>query len=227
MEIALGVLMLIIVLVLLIGWTVPLIIGIVKLRRGSRTTGIILTVLGGGWGLVAVLLVAVGIFGYMTAMKAGRTEHFNPDSYKGAIGRIVSKCPSPSHLVVQYPSLKKNLELKSKEGIFIAPVGDCLLESYRLESKDSEGKEWTASGILAGELIKVDSKIEANVEIGPPFTASVTARDLGKKVIFTLIFTDCKGRSATVRKPPTERAPSFALLDKTGQTLWQGSFEYG
>ena len=212
--------------ILLLGWSVPLGIGIVYLRRGTGGRG--LTVFGALWGLAAIGLVALAIRAYQSA----RIEDFDPSAYHGQTGTIITAYKSDCSLIVSNTATGKRMRLRGADGAAVAPVGTYRIESYQAVAKDDQGDEWTASSYTAPALNQ-DFALAADgtheLDLGPPLTAQVMVNDDDDngKSSFDLKIVG-RGGDYALRAGGSRSHPlSFQILDQQGHELWQGNFEYG
>jgi hypothetical protein len=215
--------------VALLGWLIPLIIGIVHMRR--RTGGLALIIVGAIWGFGAIAVGGLGALAYREFSRATRFEYFDPSAYHGAMGAIV--VPNPGELIVRDKKLDRRLCLQINRGIARAPVGryDVVSWTEAVAPYAPAGSEdWTASCEFdagpSSELV-VTAEGTQRLEVGPPFTVSVdVAPQAGGRVTLILKVMGLGGHSYSIvsrRRPP----PRFEVLDGSRKVVWHGNFEYG
>jgi hypothetical protein len=229
---AVGIVLIVIAAVVGLGWVIPLVAGIVRLKRG--TGGVALTVVGGIWCLFAV---SIGLFAYVVSRQvstARNVEAFNPAAYQGPTGKIVVPHQGDCSLEVYATdgaSARKRLQLSGKDGVLVAPVGTYVLGSCDLTARDAANREWSAScypGSSSGR-ISVTANAPVNLDVGPPFTASVKVHSQGKSQVgMDYQLTGRGGHSYTIEKNSgADDPPGFQVLDSSGKEVWHGTFAYG
>jgi len=224
----LGILVIALATALLIGWLVPLIIGIVKLRR--RTGGIALTIIGVMWALGASGLAAVGYVAYRQLGAALRVADFDPATYHGQTGTVTLPYQGESSLIVRAKPAGAKLGLRVRDGVAQAPVGRYELQTYSMSMKDKAGVAWTASHFPStSQELEVTTASPVRLNLGPPFTARVdVSAGPGGKTMLQLGISGRAGGAYTIMSGQGRAAPPrFEVLDGSGQVVWQGSFEYG
>jgi hypothetical protein len=229
----LGFIILIVVAVIAIGWIIPLIIGLVRLRK-KKSGGLALTIIGGVWGAVAIVIIAIGVYSVFQARRYMQVEEFNPATYKGSTGKIVMSYKGDSMLTVMTMNNPKRLRLTAKDGVALAPVGSYTPLQFEAELADKDGNEWAASSTLVAKdpnQISVQPDISCEIKVGPPLKASVSIDKGGNKddeYFLSLELTGVDGGSYSVRKlGKDDWAPGFEFIDSAGKVVWQGKFEYG
>jgi len=228
MNLLVGVAILAVVAVALLGWLVPLVVGLVQLRR--RTGGVVLAVIGAIWGFAAIGVAGLGAVAYRQMSRSVRVEDFDPASYHGATGTVLVTYAGQSELIVRDKKLDKRLRLHARDGIAQAPVGKFEVESWEALATDSQGITWTAScypgGGRAAEMA-VAAGGAPRFEVGPPFTASVDVRPQASgRVAFELKVAGLGGYSYPIHSSRA-RPPGFQALDRSRRVVWHGDFEYG
>lgn len=224
----LGIALLLVMFVVAFGWIGLIILGIVKTRHGQKSVGTALTVTGSIWGLVAIGLLGFIVVSILREMKYSNPKPFDIKNYKGPTGKIVTTYHGDSTLVVRDTSHSKLWELRSTDGTFIAPAGSLDIESFRA-IKIVQGHAWTASGKFGArdKTITLGKGVSANIKIGPPLTASISEPKVsGDKATMTLTLQDAEKHDFSLTGGTNDN-PSFVVLDKSGKTVWKGSFEYG
>lgn len=233
------------------GWVVPLAIGIVKLRR--RSGGVALPTIGVVWALGAIGLAAVGYVGftpfsaapergdssgrspvgYVGITRSGaalRAEDFDPATFKGQTGTVTLPYQCESSLIVTDTNTHKRLRLHVRDGVAQAPVGDYKVSSYDMSMKGKGGVTWTASHYASSpQALEISAASPAHLNLGPPFTAQVEVNESpGEGTMLQLSVTGRAGESyAIVSRQWRAKPPRFQVLDRLGQVVSQGQFEYG
>ncbi len=214
-----------------LGWIVLLVIGIIRIKRRSRA-GVVLTIIGGIWGLLALSLLGFGIYGYQRAMRVSRVEDFDLEQYEGEMGSIILPYKGESSLEVQNKESQKRMRLSTTNGVVLAPTGRYDLCSYEVIDEDENGAKWMAQGSLyslKSREISVEADSTQDLEIGPAFTAKVTVKKKrqDEAVLDFKLIGRGGGNYTITRMDKRRKAPGFQVVDKSGDILWQGKFEYG
>lgn len=141
----LGFVILMVMAILLLGWLLPLITGIVRLKK--KTGGKTRLVIGSVWAILAVILIA-GITGY--GKKIARDfnpEEFNPSEYTGSLGQVKITHKGESSLTLYDTAGNKRIRFESSDGIFNVPPGNYAFLSWKaaVTVSDAVGAKWTAS----------------------------------------------------------------------------------
>jgi len=200
-----------------LGWIVPLVIGIIFIKRKSRA-GVVLTVIGGVWGLVGLSVLGFGIYSSQRAMRVSRVEDFDPEQYEGEMGSIVLPYKGESSLEVQNKESQKRMRFSTTNGMVLAPTGRYDLCSYEVIDEDENGAKWTASGSLyslKSREISVEADSTQDLEIGPPFVAKVTVKKKGQdEAVLDFKLTGRGGGNYTItRMDKGRKAPGFQVVD--------------
>ena len=230
----LGIAILVVAAIFALGWIVPLVMGIVRQKKTKN--GLALIIIGGVWGLIGLTIIAIPTFGYVQMRKYTHVEKFDPTTYKGTMGKIELSYTGESKLTlmsVDHPkrmALLERMELLVTNGIAMAPIGNYMMAMCEFTAKDQNNQIWTASCYLpssGSNKISIQANTPYKLQVGPPFTASVSAEpgDDGK-VTMNLMLAGAGNTSYGIRGPGTW-APGFQVLDKTGNVVWQGKFAYG
>ena len=218
--------------VVLLGWLLPLVVGIVRTVRGQRSTGLI--VFGGAWGLFGAAglgLLFVGALAFRTANRPTRTEVFDPATYEGPTGTIVVPFTARTQLSVIGQQSAVRQQLTATGGSLIAPAGSLTVRSVDLTAADDSGAQWSASCFFRRQQqLNLAEGETQELKIGPPFTAKVIAKKTSDDMCtFDLKVTGTGGNGFTIRQlgSAANKAPAFEVLNKDGEVVWQGDFKYG
>ena len=224
---------------LVLGWIVPLVIGIVRLRRRSTgdTAGMVLTIVGSVWGVVGLMLgVCGGMFWLMSSFGGpfSRVVQFDPSQHEGPMGAIVVPYEGEASLQVASMAGAKTLVLSSHDGRFQAPVGGYSPWVFTANKTDEDGSEWQASTYLTmsgkPSQVSVQADSETSLELGPPFTASIAVTaEQRNKVALDLKVADSQGNHYTISRLGLRAAPPprFEVRSSSGELVLEGQFEYG
>ena len=221
---------------LVLGWIVPLVIGIVRLRRRSTgdTAGMVLTIVGSVWGVVGLMLGVCGGMFWLTLTSFNQVKQFDPSQYDGPMGTIV--VPYEGEASLQVTSMTDDgtvMELSAGDGRFQAPVGEYCLWIFTAMKTDEDGSEWEATtflGLDAPDQITVQADNETSLELGPPFTASIAVTaEVQNEAELELQFADNQGNQYSLSRLDWEEAapPRFEVRSSSGELVLKGQFEYG
>ena len=193
---------LIIAAVILLGWVVPLILGLTRFRR--TTAGVVLDVVGGLWGLGSLALVGVGYFAYREMSAASRVEEFRPAQYHGPVGTIALSYPGEVECTVRAVGSRSRMRATATDGRLTLPVGEYDLSSCDLRARGPDNRLWTASTYMSSvafrHVIVAAGASPPPITIGPPFEARVRARAVGgDRVSLSLALTGRDQQSWQVR----------------------------
>ncbi len=214
------------------GWTVPLIMGIVRRSRDGRGSGLI--VLGSAWGVCALAAVI-----YLASMVMGMRGRFTPQtfdaaSYQGETGQVILSWRGPCDLTAWGSNGSNMLTLHSDTGTVTAPAGPLRVSSWTLTATDERGRDWSLTGRpsyagqMSGGTLNVSAAQPVQLSVGPPLTARVVVDSSPGADELSMGFelTDRGGASYTISGGEGD-APGFEVLDASGQVVWSGDFEYG
>ena len=126
-----------VVAVLLTGWVVPVIVGIIRLRR--RTGGPALLIIGGVWFLGAAGVVGLGVVWYRTFSAGFAIKDFDPAGHAGQTGTVALPHKGESSLVVGDEAQRTRLRLRVRDGAAVAPAGRFQVFSYTATAKAGDG----------------------------------------------------------------------------------------
>ena len=232
-NVLLGVAMLVLVALFLLGWLVPLILGIVHSSRGRSGTALI--IIGGVWGAGAIGLLAMGavaIFGFRSAAKRSEPKTFDAAAHAGAKGSIRTACTGATTLMVHDETGGSMLKLESTNGILAAPAGTLRLQHFTTTATGADGATWTVSGYdfkQGLQTVAVAGGGTADVALGPPYRAVVTpSKQNDGQQAFDLKITGSDGSRVSLHVQAGRRKPlQFEVLDAAGRSVWSGNFEYG
>ncbi|MBI5777934.1 MAG: hypothetical protein HZA49_00565 [Planctomycetes bacterium] len=209
---------------------VSIIMGIISLIMIRKSKGMLR---GKGWaisgllmGLIPLLLIGgLIIYGFVMAASASRSysaKPFDPSQYKGATGSIV--LPYKGESVLTLYGKGESIRLTTADGTIKTPVGDYTVSSYEASGQDEKNTKWTASSYPRSSRVVVKDGTPAHLAIGPPFMASVDVKSgPGNQVSMTFNLKDNAGNSFTIYNSE----PSFQVISQSGDTLWQGKFQFG
>lgn len=225
-----GFMALALMLIFVFGWIFLLISGIVKLRRGVKQAGTIMTITGAVWGAMALAFIVFGVYSTIKFTNMQNAETFDAASYKGDKGRIKALFNGESTIEVTKKGKEKPMELVSDNGEFYAPVGEYKIDYYEMRKKDKSGYMWSAYSYIYGSknlTATVEKDSDAEIDVGQSLTASVSAKKSGEDVItVSLRVNDSKNHYFAIMDK-NSKAPGFVAVDKNGKTVMSGDFEYG
>ena len=222
---------------LVLGWIVPLVAGIVRLRRsGSDAVGLALTTVGRVWCVGGLVLgVCGGMFWLMFRLGGpdSQIEQFDPSRHDGPMGAVVVPYEGEALLHVTSTADGKMMALSTGDGRFEAPVGEYRLRGLTVKKTGEDNSQWEATTLLAQDeprQVSVRADGEASLDLGPPFTASIAVAAEPQNVVeLDLEIADSQGCQYTIVKialggtPP----PRFEVRFSSGELVLEGQFEYG
>ena len=175
-----------------------------------------------GYGIASDTLIIYGIYMASSQVKSSAVKPFDPTEYKGATGTIILPYKGESALTLR--GEKENIRLTTADGTFKAPTGDYAVNSYEASSKDEKNVKWTASTYLYKTKISVKGGSSEELEIGPPFTASIDVKNRSdSQVSMTFNLKDKEGNSYSIYNSE----PSFQVISQSGDAFWSGKFKFG
>lgn len=228
-----GTALILVAVLVLLGWLVPLILGIRRAMR--RAGGTALIIVGGVWGAAAtglIATVAVAAVGFSRAASRAEAKAFNAAVHAGPKGLIRTACTGATTLVVHDEASGGSLRLESANGVIAAPAGTMRLQQFTTSATGADGTTWTAACYNFGrdlQTVDVASNGTTDVALGPPYRAEVTtSRLVDGKQAFDLKFTGAGGSRVSLYVQAVHRKPlQFEVLDASGSRVWSGNFEYG
>jgi hypothetical protein len=221
------------VLIMAIGWIVPLILGIVSRRRHwPSTRGLwILTVI---WGGIAILL-ALGVSGLfftysrMSRSYEGNARLFKATAYGGKTAILRLAYTGQVECVIR-DQAGKTFRCATSNGSVVVPAGTLALLECKLTASDPAGRPWTASCRFRNETnISVGADAVQDVEFGPQFLVAVNMEwtPVSSKIRLDPACADRAGNIYTISGAQKETVPSFQILDTNQRVIWSGKFEAG
>lgn len=216
-----------------LGWIFPLVVGIRRARTQEGGVGWI--VLGSVWGFFALCgmgLACLAFFSIRTMERASEVATFDPSSFEGATGTIVSPAGGDFTLRVSDAETGDSLELRGTNGTLVAPAGSLKLGRYEFSAKEADGVTWQASAYAfkgGSGTITVPEGDRVELQVGVPLRTTVKTRAAGDgRQSFDLTVTGKAGNRFTVRGRSRQSvAPGFEVLSDAGQVVWSGKFAYG
>ncbi|MHB0998798.1 MAG: hypothetical protein ACYC27_06090 [Armatimonadota bacterium] len=226
----LGLIMLIFAAVLAVGWLVPLIMGIIRLKKGVRSAGLPLTIIGEIWGFFSIVIVGFTIYGFTMMSKAMDAEDFDPSDYQKPMGMIDLSYEGDFEIQLRKAENKKLINFKGEDGTVLAPTGLYTPQSLDISMNDKQDREWIAHTYFTSKAdqIQVTTDSPVSITAGPPFQVMVHMNKSGKnKINFDLGVKGSDGRSYDINCYEIDEPAGFVVLSKTGEKLWEGKFEAG
>jgi hypothetical protein len=218
---------LLILLVIGLGWIIPLVIGIVKRKTAL---GIVLIVLSCTW-VLFIGLMSFGLFVISRIETRGmETVKFNPDTYDGPVGTIKVSFPAKTTLYLIEEKNEKRYQVDSDSNELITPCGRFKLYMYAGSIPADDGTRWSVNTYLYNKKCYAQIEPGSVVELvfGPPLEASVSPGKQGTNVRFNFNLRDSAGNKYTLARigsklPP----PKFNVVDAAGTVVWSDAFEFG
>ena len=217
-----GIVFLLIAACFALGWIVPLVVGLIRIRR--KQWGWILVVVGGLWGVLAIAS-AVGI----ASLFRGRIEEFDPAQYDGPMTTIMWPGELSGELTLIDPKSNKMVRTSATSGKAQMRTGNFSLLTYTMRTRDDDNVEWATTGSLGMAAVSLEANSTRELTAGPPFTASVAVQKgaAGREVL-SLNLKDSGGNQCSFTKSGHRPAPPrFEIRDEAGKVAFSGKFEYG
>lgn len=215
-----------IILLVLLAWLVPLIVGLVAMRGPNRTGGIVLVIIGIIWAIPSLLAIVLGSFFWSQYRSKYEPKELDPAKYCEATATI--KVPYEGDATLQIMRDQQRWRLESQNGAFTSPIGRIQPYSFIVKRKDERGKEWTMSTRLSGKWLTLTQGQTEELAAGPPYTAKVIARgDSGQNASVRVELQDAGGNAATLTPEDRDNPPAFEGVDDKGKVVWTGKFSYG
>ena len=216
----------------LFGWIVPLVFGIKRIRK--KTGGVVLTVVGGVWGLLAFACGCLIAWSVMMGFRAMQVEDFDAAKFQGKMGKITLAHKGESELVLMGIGgmETKRVRFKTRDGVVSVPEGKYFPFEFTAFAQDQAGTKWRASSMLfrgAADELTVSAESPQELAVGPPFTAKVTvAKQSGSEVSFDLKVRGQGGHSYTFRGADEKDAsPGFEVVGPDGKVVLTDKFHFG
>lgn len=212
----------------LLGWTLPLIAGLIRRKHGKSSIALI--VFGGVWCALSILvagLIGLSIFSYIRLEQSWEVAEFDPSAYKGASSAIVVPYKGESCLTFSTDK-NVNYRLKAADGRFVVPAGSITPTSYSIRLADDRGKYWTASWRFDSRYDKpldCTPDVDANLDWAPPLIIKATRKSLSdgaQKIGIEVV--DRAGNEVTLY---SDKMPVLQIVDESGKAVWTHTMEYG
>jgi energy-coupling factor transporter transmembrane protein EcfT len=229
-----NILLIIIALIFVIGW-IPLGIGgILALRKKQRASGLTMSIVASLWCLVSLFSIMIGAivwYAYSEMENHTPPENFDIATYQGKTGKIkLDSWDGEASFTIKGTG-RKRLNIQTKNGILILPIGEHQISCLSLTAKDKNNKTWHAS-VTPGTWknpfkIDVEENKTAIFQTGEPFNIEVTSRKkIGGLYTFSLSMKDKAGNKAMIYTRGKGK-PAVQLLDEKEKILWEKALEYG
>ena len=225
-----AILVLLLVLCFLVGWIAPLVVGIVRRRRGTPSVGLL--VFGGCWGSLALALTVLIGIGTYTALRVAqnyRAEEFVLEAYTGAVASIDFSYKGASTLTALNEADGKNYNYTSSNGVHTLPAVSHKLSSYTINLMDDNEKPWFVSGSFYGvdneKRLDLKEGEVSRLKLGPPLAVTVTRGDLedGEHRLDVAV-KDADGNNVSLRSLEPLK---IEILNAQDEVLWSAALEYG
>lgn len=217
--------------VLLFGWIVPLVIGIV--RRHSKRGGGVLLIIGGVWGVIGIslmVLMAVAIVNLVRTAQSDHAEEFSAATYPGPTGWAGVSWPGEFKITLAGTGERSvPLRVQGSNGAAVAPAGTSTLTAVEFTESAANG-EWSASArFRKGRSVTIEAGATNPIPAALPLIASIEPEPVcGTNVVFNFRLVDNQGDSWQIRESgPGARAPGFEVRGPDDVVLWRGDFQYG
>jgi hypothetical protein len=217
--------------IVLLGWIVPLTLGIARRRRNQGGRGLL--IFGGVWAVVGIGLAAVIVLGVVSSLREMRryaSEEFVAAGYKGPTGHASVSWPGSFNFTLSGAGAKGGaLRVQGRNGTALCPAGSFELASVALEEMSSDAAWSAAAYFRKGRPVTIGAGETNALPAGPPFVASVDAEPIrGTNAVFNFRLVDSQGDTWQIRKSGEgARAPGFEVRTPEDVVVWRGNFEYG
>ncbi|MEN6305349.1 MAG: hypothetical protein ABFD96_21680 [Armatimonadia bacterium] len=215
-------------LVAFLGWLVPLIVGIISIRRHRQNAvGYVLSGIGALWavGAATALLLA---FSYVRGHQQGTSpSDFTPQTFQGKTFSL--KVGDLGDGYLDGYDRGRRYRFKAANGAVMVPA-DTRLDTCVI-TRQADKVRWEARTSLSGLLARDVAGPQQQVLVGPPFTVQITTarmpRQTSGNVYLRLETKDRGGHLTTISSTPRAQPPSFEARDSKGNLVWSGRFSYG
>ena len=213
-----------------IGWIVPLVMGIVRLR--SRGGGTLLLVVSGAWAVTVAAVVGFGVYALFSAIgqSTQTTAAFDASSWTGRTGRIELPWDAAANLTLQPVSRKAPpVILAGTNRLVTAPCGQFYVTRMEATRSDPSGVRWTLYGNIEPKSCPISVEPDAVVRpaCGAGLRAWVNLREHAGNAVMDVETKDESGNPFSIYSSGRREKPRFQVLDPAGQVLWSGNFEFG
>lgn len=207
-------------------------LGVVRFRRKSGGPGLI--IVGGIWGLLAVVSIGVTAYGVYDTFYKDRepgVQVFVPEKSKNPLGSILLDYKGDFSIVVKPLGQKQYLEISGTNGKALVPSGILKIKEVTITAKDYNGHTWKAS--YSGDReempeVFVPAGGLASLDIGPPFIAVPTVEHISQlDAAFGLRFKDMKGRRCDIELVEFPTRWNIRVLSESGKVLWDVPLHLG
>lgn len=191
--------------------------------KGMALSGLIVggfsTLLWGG------LIVFAAVMIIPAFSRQSEIEQFDPVHYKGPMGTITIPYQGNSFLYVIDTATNKQMSLAGNKGVISAPAGTFELLAYQAICPDEHNYPSIACSLWKSRTtITVENNSTQQLEVGPPFTASIVIKSSNQDTITM----DCNLRDRggnPARLPGQDEG--FLAASQSGGILWQDKFPRG
>ena len=210
-----------------LGWILPLVIGLVRRRKGKSSAALI--VLGGVWGGISVLglgLLSIAVILYMNTVGRWDVTDFDPSSYEGNTAVVMVPAQGKAEMTAAMGDGSTSYRFSSERGEFVVPAEKLDVYSFSLSRQDAEGKQWQLSWWFNDDY-QLDPSAAGPVSIdkGPPLTVRVKRRELpdgAQKIEMETL--DSRGMKVSLDAPHN---PVIQIIDESGAVIWSHKMEHG
>ncbi len=227
--ILIGIITLVVMAFIFLGWLLPLIIGLVRRKKGKSCTGLI--IFGGVWGGVAAVLAAVmafAVFSFMELQSSWQVEAFDASAYDGDTAAVVFPYKGGDAVLTASTEDDVNYTFGTSNGKFVVPAGTITPTSYSISLKDEQGKYWSAMWRFHSsheDPLNCEADGEVKLDWAPPLVMKATRKGLadgsqkiGMKVV------DGSGHEVNLS---CEKTPVLQIIDESGKVVGKHTMEYG
>jgi hypothetical protein len=217
-------------LVFVLGWILPLVQGIVRIRAGGKGTWLIAFAC--VWAFVAIGIASLGVCVYVAVRNRLVSEELDMAAYGGPTGTIVSPYRGESTLIVVTGGEdREQVKVISNNGRFVVPAGQVEVSFYEARKGDRFGVRWKAYTVSSGSTRKhlvVPANGECVLDMGEPLTARINARRNGEGgCSMSFEVKDRNGAAFALDLVEGVAPGEFQATDSSGKVVWTDTFPYG
>jgi hypothetical protein len=222
-----------IVILVLLGWLAPLIVGIRRHRR--KAGGKVLIGVGAAWGLLALGLVGMATKSFYELDRTYNHEvsAFTPASYTGAVGTLTFGYDLAGTLKIRHEGAEgsKWWTVGVSNATAVVPAGPIKVDDLSFSVTDAKGK---VLGSLNCDLSAENQSFslatngQRRIAGGFPLTASIDASKRDAQLSLGYKLADAAGNRVTWNAAGQGRKPpAFEAVSPAGKCFWRDNFEYG
>jgi hypothetical protein len=212
------------------GWMIPLVVGLVKLRR---KTGAKWWLMGSGiWAGLELSFIVFCVYFAMTVSRRYANEEFKAENYSGDRATLILPYSGTGTLSIRQVNTGKSLRVSFvNTNSVVVPAGRLAVWHLTCQSKNAGGL--VTDGMNCSFESKEDIVAQPNdvitVKGGFPLTASITAKKKpDNKLQLDYVLTDVAGNRISMSGGSQKNeTPKFQAIGLDGNCFWSGQLDYG